>query len=347
MLDGDWSSDVCSSDLQLRSNNKVRLIIVGSSSSLTLDSSETLTTGIWYHVVGTWGPSGMRIYIDGQLDNSRPETLMVRNTTGTVQIGAQLDEDFNPSQKNFGFHGVMDEVFIYNTQKNICEIRTIFSNPCNTGCDAYAYYPYSGSYDDVSGEDKSGVAAHRGNPSGASFDTDRFGCSQSACQLQLWDYVSMTPESDFDMSGAFTIAFWVRVGNWSLLLGDDPFVGKGSDSYRVQRYNFTNNATFGTTSLSTVDTRGNDNIGDGGWHHIAVVYTGSQKILYVDGVADATSNNVTGTLHQNNSDLRVGSLGLFSVFTGWMDDLAIWKRALSQVEISNVCKGIRTDPSLP
>jgi hypothetical protein len=42
--------------------------------------------------------------------------------------------------------------------------------------------------------------------------------------------------------------------------------------------------------------------------------------------------------------LRIGSTGLF---TGWIDDVAIWKRALSQTEVENIYRGIRTDTSLP
>lgn len=329
--------------LGFRDGRRIRLRIVGTSSSLDLDSSSTLTEGLWYHVAGTWGPSGMAIYIDGILDNSQVGTLTVRNTTGTIQIGAQLDETFNPSQKNYGFYGLIDEVFIMNTQKNLCGIRDIFSNPCNTGCDAYSYYPFTGNYFDESGEGKDGNDAHNGSPHGTSISSDRFGCSQRSCQYQMWDFVEIPSESDFDLTGPFTLSLWVRVSNWSLLLGSDILLSKGNNSYRITRYGYTNTPTFVTTGLSRVDTYGNDNVGDGTWHHIAAVYSGTRKDIYVDGVRD-DFDTVTGTLTQNNTMLRIGSTGLF---TGWIDDVSIWKRALSQTEVENIYKGIRTDPSLP
>lgn len=329
--------------LEFRADKRITLKIVGTTKTLSLDSDSALSTGIWYHVAGTWGPSGMAIYVDGKLDSSAAQTLAVRNTTGTVQIGAQLDEVFNPSQKNRGFHGIMDEVFIFNTQKNLCEIRDIYSNPCNVGCDAYVYYPFSGNYEDGSGEDKAGNDGHNGNPSGTSIASDRFGCAQRSCQYQWWDYVEIPNESDFDLTGPFTLSLWVRVSNWSLILGNDILLQKGNNSYRVSRYGYTNTPTFGTTGLSRVDTYGNDNVGDGEWHHIVAVYNGSRKDIYVDGIRD-DFDAVTGNLTQNNTRLRIGSTGLF---TGWIDDVAIWKRALTEAEIQNVFKGIRTDPSLP
>lgn len=332
--------------LEFRAGRRIKLKIVGTSSSLELDSLATLTTGVWYHVAGTWGPAGMAIYIDGRLDSSQASTLTVRNTTGTVQIGAQLDEISNPSQKNFGFHGILDEVFIFNTQKNLCEIRNIYSNPCTIGCDAYAYYPFNGNYEDEGGDGKAGNDTRNGTSSGASFDTDRFGCSQRACQLVWWDYVEIASESDFDFTGSFTISVWVRVSYWTMFLGNDPFVSKGNNSYRIGRYNNTNYANFGTTGLSSVNTYGNDNVGNGAWHHIVAVYNGSRKEIYVDGVRD-DFDAVSGSLSQNNTRLRFGSTGLLAIFTGWVDDVGFWNRALNETEIANIYRGIRTDPSLP
>ncbi|MBU1172925.1 MAG: LamG domain-containing protein [Proteobacteria bacterium] len=332
--------------LEFRAGRRLRLTIHSTTSSLSLDSSATLTAGIWYHVAGTWGPAGMFIYIDGQEDNHRPDTLVVRNTTGTVQIGAQLDELFNPAQKNYGFHGILDEVFIYATQEDLCGIRDIFSNPCNTGCDALAYYPFNGNFQDNAGEDKLGDRAKDASGTGPSLSSDRFACSNQAVQFQWWQILEIGSESPFDFTGSFTVSAWVQVGAWSWLLGDDSFVAKGTDSFRLQRYNNTNNGNFGTTGFSRVDTRGSDNLNDGNWHHLVGVYDGSRKTLYVDGVRDAF-DNVSGNLHLNNSRVRMGTLSFLSIYTFQIDDVGFWDRDLSSDEVTHIFNGLRTDPSLP
>lgn len=332
--------------LQFRPPNRVRLMIYSATSSLILDSNASLTEGIWYHVAGTWGPAGMFIYIDGQEDNHRSQTLVVRNTTATVQIGAQLDEMANPSQKNYGFYGILDEVFIYNTQEDLCGIRDIFSNPCNTGCDAIAYYPFNGDFQDKAGEAKQGNAANDASGSGPALTSDRFGCSNQAVQFQFWDILEINSESTFDFTGPFTVSAWVQVDSWSWWLGDDSFVAKGIDSFSLQRYNSTNSANFGTTGLNRVDTHGSDNIGDGNWHHLVGVYDGSRKTLYVDGVRDAF-DNVNGNLHQNDSKVRMGTFYFFCFYIFRIDDVGFWDRALNQAEVTNIYKGLRTDPSLP
>jgi prepilin-type N-terminal cleavage/methylation domain-containing protein len=81
----------------------------------------------WYHVVGTWDSTGMKIYVNGQLDNSSTNAVALKNTTGDLQIGAQLDQIFNPAYKNFGFAGTIDEVAIYNRALTAQEIQRIYN----------------------------------------------------------------------------------------------------------------------------------------------------------------------------------------------------------------------------
>ncbi|GAB6094423.1 hypothetical protein JCM14469_06750 [Desulfatiferula olefinivorans] len=335
--------------LQFRPPDRIRFEIHASeTTSLSLESTSRLTEGLWYHVAATWGPAGMFIYIDGIEDVSRPETLTVRNTEGTVQIGAQLDELFNSAQKNFGFHGLIDEVFIYNTQEDLCGIREIFANACNVGCDAVAFYPFAGNYRDGAGEDKEGDRANDASGSGPGLTADHHGCSNRAVYFRYNDYLNIGAEAPFDFTGPFTVSAWVRVDSWSWIMGNDSFVAKGSDSFRLRRYGTSNNATFGTTGLNPVDTAGNDPIRDGSWHHLVGVYTGSRKILYVDGAVDA-ARNVSGTLRLNNDQVRLGPTAFFflSFFEVAMDDVGFWDRALSEDEVDHIYRGLRTDRSLP
>lgn len=339
--------------LQFRPPDRIRFEIHSTTSSLRLDSDTSLDEGFWYHVAATWGPAGMYIYIDGIEDAFLPETLVVQNTDGSVQIGAQLDEIANPSQKNYGFHGILDEVFIYNTQEDLCGIRAIFSNPCNTGCDALAFYPFDGNFRDASGENKAGDRANDASGTRPSLTSDRFGCSDQAVFLppnffgfSPGNYLEIGAESPFDFTGPFTVSAWVQVGSWSWLLSDDSFVAKGLDSFRLQRYNTSSNATFGTTGLTRVETVGNDTIGDGRWHHLVGVYDGSRKTLYVDGVRDAFSS-VGGNLDQNNDRVRLGTYYGITWFQASMDEVGFWGRALDADEVFTIYRGLRTDRSLP
>jgi len=69
------------------------------------------------------------------------------------------------------------------------------------------------------------------------------------------------------------------------------------------------------------------------WHHIAGVYDGAQLKLYLDG-ALAASSNVTGNLLGYDTVLRLGTNGgLTEQLNGKLDDVRIYHRALSEMEI--------------
>jgi hypothetical protein len=71
----------------------------------------------------------------------------------------------------------------------------------------------------------------------------------------------------------------------------------------------------------------------GTWHHVAGVYDGAQLKLYLDGALAATSN-VTGNLIGYDTVLRMGANGVLTeLLNGKLDDVRIYNRALSELEI--------------
>ena len=73
------------------------------------------------------------------------------------------------------------------------------------------------------------------------------------------------------------------------------------------------------------------------WYHVAATYDGSNMKLYINGVLNATKAQ-TGSVNSNGA-FNVGYLYNTSRnFNGKIDEVRVWKRALSQTEISqNMC----------
>ncbi|CEJ68190.1 Endo-beta-N-acetylglucosaminidase H precursor [Chryseobacterium oranimense G311] len=73
------------------------------------------------------------------------------------------------------------------------------------------------------------------------------------------------------------------------------------------------------------------------WYHVAATYDGSTMKIYINGVLDA-SKSQTGSVNSNGV-FNVGYLYNTSRnFNGKVDEVRVWKRALSQTEISqNMC----------
>ncbi|ROH95864.1 endo-beta-N-acetylglucosaminidase H [Chryseobacterium daecheongense] len=73
------------------------------------------------------------------------------------------------------------------------------------------------------------------------------------------------------------------------------------------------------------------------WYHVAATYDGATMKIYINGVLDA-SKSQTGSVNSSGA-FNVGySYNISRNFNGKIDEVRVWKRALSQTEISqNTC----------
>lgn len=105
-------------DLQADQYNKFRFYV---GAGKNVSSNTIIEAGKWYYVVGAWDSKiGLKMYIDGVLENSN-ETLTTRKPSGQkLEIGAQ------PVFGGRYFDGLIDEVEIYNRALTSAEILSIF-----------------------------------------------------------------------------------------------------------------------------------------------------------------------------------------------------------------------------
>jgi len=83
------------------------------------------------------------------------------------------------------------------------------------------------------------------------------------------------------------------------------------------------------------------------WYHLCAVYDGTQAdagaraLLYVNGMFDSAATNAGATIDPSNTqDLFIANLpNGGSLFVGMIDEVAIWKRALSAAEVSALYRG--------
>jgi glucose/arabinose dehydrogenase len=149
------------------------------------------------------------------------------------------------------------------------------------------------------------------------------------------DYVDIALESAFDFTGAFSVSFWMRrngfANSWEAL------VTKGDSSWGVGRNNNGHSIAFTTFNASgtSQDLFGTTVVDNDQWHHVVVVYTGSQKQLYIDGALNASAN-YTQVIRTNNLNVRMGMNQEFpsAMFGGALDEVRIYGRALTPAEVA-------------
>lgn len=175
--------------------------------------------------------------------------------------------------------------------------------------------------------------------------------------VRLGDFeLTSHPDLQFGDSTDFSISLWVR-GNTGAWAGDPPFFSNKSWTsgenigYVIStqgsggwKWNYTGDAA------SRLDTPSFGSVADGAWHNIIVVHDrDGLATFYVDG-AQISTMNIAGTgsidtfIETNIGNDGTGRYG-FDSDTGsrfseaFFDDVAVWRRALTPVEVSIIYGG--------
>ncbi|HKC34750.1 MAG TPA: LamG-like jellyroll fold domain-containing protein, partial [Chitinophagaceae bacterium] len=70
------------------------------------------------------------------------------------------------------------------------------------------------------------------------------------------------------------------------------------------------------------------------WTHIAGVWDGNELRVYVNGVLDGTTTDVTGAFDASSNPVMIGANLLSEAWTGKLDAVRIWSTARTEIEIN-------------
>ncbi|MFC0878752.1 LamG-like jellyroll fold domain-containing protein, partial [Saccharicrinis sp. FJH2] len=149
------------------------------------------------------------------------------------------------------------------------------------------------------------------------------------------DYITM-PTGIVDLTSAYTVEAWINVSDYSkvgtfrrriIALRD------ANDNDLDLAVHENNNLTFvaeGTKKI-TSETYSSDK-----WLHIALVFNGTNYILYVNGIAQTISDGGVTTNNIGNSSYigaTLSSSGMTAFFSGQIDEVRIWNDERTESEI--------------
>jgi hypothetical protein len=152
------------------------------------------------------------------------------------------------------------------------------------------------------------------------------------------DYLSAEDSDSLDVGGeAMTLLGWINAdafpASWNHLIRKTP---ENPRIYILGVHDTSLPFTFlKTDTQQYADIQGPNPVPTGEWVHLAMTYNGQEIAIYVNGEVEITSP-ASGTIEASDGELRIGRGDPAGYFTGAIDEVAIFRVALSQDEIKEI-----------
>ncbi|WP_217630191.1 LamG-like jellyroll fold domain-containing protein [Halorientalis regularis] len=202
--------------------------------------------------------------------------------------------------------------------------------------DYVAYYPLDGDANDASGNGLNGTVNGAQSATGVEAQALSFDGND--------DYVKIPDDPILDITEALTLAAWVKPASdqndYARIVSREQS-GAGNRQYNL---GIDANAEDPRTVVDTVSTDGVEVSGiipitDDQWHHVAMTFDATSEVcLYVDGI-EVDDAAVSAQLVSRDSPVTIGApahLPDKDYFTGRIDDVQIFDRALSATEVDAI-----------
>jgi hypothetical protein len=158
-------------------------------------------------------------------------------------------------------------------------------------------------------------------------------------------YVELPKDPRLYFQGPFTVAAWVNVAvlpksEFGMYVVSD-YANDATHSSFALRVRSTGAVQFFWQTDETVPPHATSTgrIAPGTWTHLAGVWDGSMRTVYINGVPDG-SNGDPQPRSDNRGNVSIGRPGAFNglYFSGRIDEVRIYNRALSTTEVRSLAR---------
>ena len=334
---------------------------INGTTSQILSSPKILSNNTWYNAVIVYNGTNENLYLNGYLNNSlvKNGTVMTNNIVATIGGHYTGIESFN---------GSIDEVRLWNRPLSSAEIATMYGNESTGQTDpnmnrtglagewlfnqSFSYYlPLNSPVLDTSGNGNNGILGGMFNITDASGNGNNGLLRGGVNLLSAGQY-----NQSFNIDGftgfvnvsnpartatpKVTVSAWINTPTISLrqVIFDHQATASPYYGYTLQILNRKILWGVKASNIAENDQVGATVLNSSQWYYVTATYDGTNQNTYINGVLDATHvlggdiNYTVGT----SAYMGVAQDGTSFHNNGQIDELMIYNRSLSQLEISQL-----------
>lgn len=288
-------------------------------------------TNKWTLVTATIHGSTLSLYINGSLFGTQTVGTIGPGANDTLYLGSVS------GNSEMAFTGSVDEIRIYNRAINATEAKTLYTQH-NSSVKALTgenglvgWWKLDGNTKDSTPNGNNGTPVN-----GPAFTTDRKGTVNAAYSFN--GNQSITLNGNMFTNSDFTISLWAKPSTvtdtaYHAMVGTQGVTHRSPSLYVAPNggLHYDSYDSTGATRYSNLYANFFTNTTD--WVHIAWVKSGTTYTIYRNGAQYATATAPAGTVW-DNPVYEIGHIDNY--MAGALDDIRIYKRALSQADVSNL-----------
>jgi len=301
----------------------------------------------WYHFTLIRNQNNLTAYINGNVVGTYNPSA-INSPSNSIFFGSTY------LSNSVFFNGKLDDIAIYNRALTQQEITALYQGgntttncldlPTNLQQGLVGYWPFCGNANDESGNGNNGTV------NGATLSADRFGHSQKAYQFNgNGSHILVNNSSTLNFSNG-TITLWTNTNqttigtlicrndfnsasNEQFHLGINDFFHSNGGLNFYTKYNSGCSPGSGWQTVVSLPT-----ISDSSWKMITGIIRSDSILLYENASLVGKIIAPNPIIDNCQGDIQIGRhwLNDLRYFSGSLDDIGIWNRALSPQEITQL-----------
>jgi hypothetical protein len=284
----------------------------------TVLTGNTISVNNWYHIAITRNTGTFKLFYNGQLQSTYTASHDLICGSNGLCIGA-----YGGGLGSYNYSGYLTDIRVSNIARytaNFTPPTDSLTSDSNTKLLIKPSAP-------IGFVDDSYLADKTVTPNSVAFNTSTYKFGGSSMYFNGATNLSVPISSDFDFGNSdFTIDFWINPGTTT----SGPSIFAYNTYYNMQiaisstyKIGFALSSTGGSWNIT--DSNGNIAISSSSWSHVALVRSGSNFYLFINGVLDVTATSTLSITTNSATQIKIGCNYQSNYFTGYLDEFRISK----------------------